>query len=421
MSSSLSLHRRRFAASICLILCGALASGCDRGAPAGGQPGAAAPANPAPAPAAQPGAAAAPAAAGPATPRGAAPVVPGDGPLIRFTTTTQDLGTITDTRVYPTSYPFTNAGNQPLIIESVKASCGCTVPTLAKYRYEPGESGQIDVVFDPKAMQGAKPKDITVISNSRDNPVTKLIFNVAIKPLLALQSRFMQLGIMKLGQGHTQEMWANYTDPDLTIVSTTVNKPYITARVVRDREPLAAPGGQPTYRVTIAVTVAPDAPWGTLQAARLTILLRGKVEEGVQPIDYDYEVYVQGSVYGEIHAESLSRITGRQATATSVVSLATMPPNLDYEGTVRLHRPSGEPFQIKSATLVKSPIPGMEVRVEPESPSAHQVIAFGNTGSYVGTIEATIAVETDVPGEERLELLVVGGVSPTAAAPGRGR
>src|SRR5690606_23474941 len=65
-------------------------------------------------------------------------------------------------------YEFTNTGDQTVTITSAKASCGCTVPTLEKKVYEPGESGELTAIFTLGSRQGAQHKTITVETESGD-------------------------------------------------------------------------------------------------------------------------------------------------------------------------------------------------------------------------------------------------------------
>ncbi|MEC8854402.1 MAG: DUF1573 domain-containing protein, partial [Planctomycetota bacterium] len=48
-----------------------------------------------------------------------------------------DFGEIWDLEKQETTFGFENKGKGPLIIEEVKASCGCTTPTLTKTTYLP--------------------------------------------------------------------------------------------------------------------------------------------------------------------------------------------------------------------------------------------------------------------------------------------
>ena len=65
-----------------------------------------------------------------------------------------------------------NIGDAPLIIEDVKSSCGCTVPTKPEEPILPGKTGKIEVKYDTNRV-GPIRKTVTVYSNS-DEPVKAL-------------------------------------------------------------------------------------------------------------------------------------------------------------------------------------------------------------------------------------------------------
>ena len=68
----------------------------------------------------------------------------------------------------------TNTGKSPLIIESAKASCGCTVPKSPEKPIPPGGSDEIEVIFTANSGQnGPTNKTITVKANT-DPEITML-------------------------------------------------------------------------------------------------------------------------------------------------------------------------------------------------------------------------------------------------------
>lgn len=68
----------------------------------------------------------------------------------------------------------TNTGKEPLIIESAKASCGCTVPKSPEKPIPPGGSDEIEVIFTANAGQsGPVNKTISVKANT-DPEITML-------------------------------------------------------------------------------------------------------------------------------------------------------------------------------------------------------------------------------------------------------
>jgi len=77
-----------------------------------------------------------------------------------------DFGVVREGEKVFWNFRFTNEGNAPLVINRVKADCGCTVPEFPRTPIEPGEEGRIKVTFDSKGRLGRQVKRVTVISNS---------------------------------------------------------------------------------------------------------------------------------------------------------------------------------------------------------------------------------------------------------------
>ena len=77
-------------------------------------------------------------------------------------------------------YRFTNTGTNPVTIDSVRTSCGCTTATLTKKEYLPGESGEIEAHFDIGGRVGHQEKSILVTtSDAPQKPdVLHLIVNI---------------------------------------------------------------------------------------------------------------------------------------------------------------------------------------------------------------------------------------------------
>lgn len=86
--------------------------------------------------------------------------------IMSFETTRYDFGKITEGDKPSTKFRFTNNGKEPLIVTSAVASCGCTVANYPRGPVAPGESSQIDVVFDSKNKIGEVAKTVTVTANS---------------------------------------------------------------------------------------------------------------------------------------------------------------------------------------------------------------------------------------------------------------
>jgi len=78
------------------------------------------------------------------------------------------------------SFVFTNDGKSELIIRKTKSSCGCTATNPEKTHLQPGESSQIDIVFNTAGRKGKQHKSVTVIANDPEKPKTILHINGVI-------------------------------------------------------------------------------------------------------------------------------------------------------------------------------------------------------------------------------------------------
>lgn len=94
-------------------------------------------------------------------------------PVLSFSDTAHDFGTISAGETVEHEFPFSNTGNGPLLIVGATSTCGCTVPQYPSSPVAPGEKGVIKVRFDSEHKQGHILKGITI--NTNGNPPTKFL------------------------------------------------------------------------------------------------------------------------------------------------------------------------------------------------------------------------------------------------------
>ena len=87
------------------------------------------------------------------------------GPIFEFENEVIDYGDIAKNSDGNRVFVFKNTGKSPLIISSVKGSCGCTVPTKPDKPIMPGETAEIKVKYDTNRV-GPFSKSVTINSNA---------------------------------------------------------------------------------------------------------------------------------------------------------------------------------------------------------------------------------------------------------------
>jgi hypothetical protein len=92
---------------------------------------------------------------------------------IAFADTSFDFGKIDEGKKVSHVFKFKNTGNNPLVIESARPSCGCTVTEYTKDTIAPGADGMVNATYDSKDRNGQINKTIDVSANT-DPRITTL-------------------------------------------------------------------------------------------------------------------------------------------------------------------------------------------------------------------------------------------------------
>ena len=96
-------------------------------------------------------------------------------------------------------FSFVNTGDATLSIISARASCGCTTSDFSTRPVEPGDTGHIEVVYNPTGRPGRFEKKVYVDMNTRPKRTTLIVKGVVIGSSNTLRSRFpVEAGPVKL-------------------------------------------------------------------------------------------------------------------------------------------------------------------------------------------------------------------------------
>jgi hypothetical protein len=97
-------------------------------------------------------------------------VVNPNAPKAKFDKLVYDFGEIPQGIPKTAEFKLTNDGKEPLIIQSAKASCGCTNLQYSQEPILPGKSANISATYNAAAVAPFT-KTITVVTNADPNPV----------------------------------------------------------------------------------------------------------------------------------------------------------------------------------------------------------------------------------------------------------
>ncbi len=95
---------------------------------------------------------------------------------MQFSATEHDFGTFKEEAGRQTfDFTVTNTGTEPLVIQNVVASCGCTTPEWTKQPIPMGAKGKVTAIYDPKDRPGAFNKTLSVYANTKPEVVMLVI------------------------------------------------------------------------------------------------------------------------------------------------------------------------------------------------------------------------------------------------------
>lgn len=89
-----------------------------------------------------------------------------------FQKDTHDFGTLSEGGAADFIFQFKNTGKEPLIIQKVQPSCGCTTPDWTKEPILPGKTGIVKASYGTQGRPGPFTKTLSVISNAGTKVLT---------------------------------------------------------------------------------------------------------------------------------------------------------------------------------------------------------------------------------------------------------
>ncbi len=89
-----------------------------------------------------------------------------------FDNEVHDFGTVPEGPAADYEFKFKNTGKEPINLQTVNASCGCTTPSWSKEPVLPGKTGSIKASYATQGRPGGFTKSITVVSNAGTKVLT---------------------------------------------------------------------------------------------------------------------------------------------------------------------------------------------------------------------------------------------------------
>jgi len=281
-----------------------------------------------------------------------------------FTEYNHDFGTVARAAKAEHVFEITNPFKEPIHIAAVRASCGCSTPTIMKDTLNTWEKGGIHVRYNTRTFTGKKNATITVVIDRPYYAEVQLNVKGYIRSDVVIHPGAVNFGSVDQGTPTTQTVSVNYA-------------------------------GRPDWQIV------------DVQSANANFEVElDETRRGAGRVDYQLMVRAKGSMPAGYFNEQLVLVTN-DARATqvplrlegNVISSLTVSPASLFMGVVKpgekvkktLVIRGKTPFKLKSVSCGDS---SFEFQPTDESKEMHLVpVVF--TASEAGKITQTIVIETD--------------------------
>lgn len=255
----------------------------------------------------------------------------------------KDVGVVAKGEKAVHDFVIRNEGDAPLLIQEVRAACGCTVADYDKV-IAPGQSGKVRVSVDTTTFNGAIAKGVTVFTNDPATPQTELTIQAQVEPFIKVKPGYARY-ITVQGEDKegtiVQTLWTPDGSP-MKIVKVDSPYPYLKAEFheAKPEERLKEIADQPQWKVEMHLSN--DAPVGPL-AETLKVYTDNPKQKLVQ-------IPVSGFIRPMVAITPQVADFG-QVTVSDVIRKSINVQNFATESI--------------KITGVESSVPGIEARVEP--------------------------------------------------------
>jgi hypothetical protein len=308
-----------------------------------------------------------------------------------------EFGSVADYETRLAKVTFVNTGDQVLEVTRVQPTCGCTTTALKQKLFAPGEGSEIELTFKPKGS-GKQTKLVKVYTNDATNPVQTISINATVTSTVNHTPKSLSFGVIPLQSGSAKSVSLTSEDesykPTTVRVSGNLSK-YADATIIKTTVP-----GSIIQSWKVEVVTKPDLPWGwhtgSLQIIG-TVMNPKTGENRSKTVTVGMNANVQGTL----------------RASDTMFRLMILGTNQQFTKRIQMYREDGKPFELKSATVVNGKPANMSVSIVPageKNGSGYELILTGTTGTENGSILGRVEISTDVPGEENVEIGIVGSI-----------
>ncbi len=335
------------------------------------------------------------------------------GPHLAFDEEVHDFGTIREEAgKVTTKFEFVNTGSAPLLIQNVRATCGCTAPEWTRQPVPPGGKGFVAATYNPAGRPNAFSKYLYVDANTDQGSLRLTIKGVVTPKPRSIEDDYRyEMSGLRLKANHLAFGNVNHTDKkdySLDIINNSdaplnLGVQRLPGHMTLEFVPaVLKPGEKGLVKATYNASVKND--WGMV-IDRVNVTVNGKYERG-------HSLVVSANI-----VEDFSALTPQQlANAPQVqvdapeVNFGTLQQNEKFEHNFVLTNSGGSTLYIRKIKASCGCTAVQPEKKEIEPGESVKIKTVFNSAGKRGNQNKNVTVITNDPKRSSLILRVKGEV-----------
>jgi hypothetical protein len=338
---------------------------------------------------------------------------------LQLSATEHDFGTFKEEAGRQTfDFIVTNTGTEPLVIQNVVASCGCTTPEWTKQPIPAGGKGKVTAIYDPANRPGPFSKTLSVYTNTKPEVVVLIIKGEVTAHEKTVEELFsFPVGAIRFESNHLAFTNVKKTEKKIRIMQL-INTSSAPVKVEFDGLPVhltlkanpetLKPGQKGMVEGSYDATKNPG--WGNVNDM-VKIKLDGIVQENIY-------FYVSANLVEDFSSLSKEDMLNAPVfkVASTTVELGKIKGSTQNEVEFKFTNDGKSDLVIRhirstcGCTAVQQG--NQNVGIKPGESSS--IKAVFNSGSYVGKVTKAIYVYTNDPKNSEVVLMLNADVEQTA-------
>ncbi len=313
-----------------------------------------------------------------------------------------------------------NTGNQPLVIQNIVASCGCTTPEWTKSPIPPKGSGAITAIYDPANRPGQFNKTLSVYTNAKPEVVVLSIKGDVIPREKTMEELFtFPVGAVRFESNHLAFTNVYKTEKKIKVMQI-INPSSAPVKVEFEGSPAwltlkanpetLKPGAKGIIEGTYDATK--NQGWGNV-SDMIKVKLNGEVQQNVY-------YYVSANLvedFSKLSKDELENAPVFKVEQTTV-DLGKIAGSTANEVEFKFTNTGKRDLILRNirsscgCTAVQQGVQGQGIKPGESS----SIKATFNSGSYKGKVTKAIYVYTNDPKNSEVVLMLTADVNQDAAA-----